>query len=155
MSKTASTGDINRPFLTDVQTLRDRARSHLETGNVTQSHKGDVTQAITILQSVLATEIVWVLRYTRHAVAAAGISSEGVKAEFAQHAKEEQTHMMAVAGKGLQGLRCGHLQLDRGKNLEFTLSGVCRTGSSPPVQDVLMATQPQTQPNVSVHVRPT
>ena len=51
MSKTASTGDINKPFLTDVQTLRDRARNHLETGNVTQSYKGDVIQAIAILQS--------------------------------------------------------------------------------------------------------
>lgn len=97
MSRAVTTGDTRKPFLTDVQTLRDRARSHLETGNVTQSYKGDVTQAIAILQSVLATEIVCVLRYTMHAVAATGISSEGVKAEFAQHAKEEQTHMMAVA----------------------------------------------------------
>ena len=97
MTRAMSTGDSNRPFLTDVKTLRDRARSHLETGNVTESYKGDVTQAIAILQSVLATEIVCVLRYTMHAVAATGISSEGVKAEFAQHAKEEQIHMMAVA----------------------------------------------------------
>src|SRR5487761_122506 len=97
MTRAVTTGDIPKPFLTDVQTLRDRARSHLETGNVTQSYKGDVTQAIAILQSVLATEIVCVLRYTMHAVAATGISSEGVKAEFAQHAKEEQMHMMAVA----------------------------------------------------------
>jgi len=46
---------------------------------------------------VLATEIVCVLRYTMHAVAATGISSEGVKAEFAEHAKEEQEHMNQVA----------------------------------------------------------
>ena len=97
MTRAVTTGDTHKPFLTDVQTLRDRARSHLETGNVTQSYKGDVTQSIAILQSVLATEIVCVLRYTMHAVAATGISSEGVKAEFAQHAKEEQMHMMAVA----------------------------------------------------------
>jgi bacterioferritin len=32
-----------------------------------------------------------------HAIAATGISSEGVKDEFAQHAKEEQEHMNAVA----------------------------------------------------------
>ena len=97
MTKAATTGDSNKPFLTDVQTLRDRARRHLETGNVTQSYQGDVKHAIAVLQSVLATEIVCVLRYTMHAVAATGISSEGVKAEFAQHAKEEQMHMMAVA----------------------------------------------------------
>ena len=97
MTKTVSQRDHKQPFLTDVQTLRDRARTHLETGNVTPSYQGDVTQAIAILQSVLATEIVCVLRYTMHSIAATGISSEGVKAEFAQHAKEEQMHMMAVA----------------------------------------------------------
>ena len=46
---------------------------------------------------MLATEIVCVLRYTMHAVTATGISSEAIKAEFAEHAKEEQEHMMAVA----------------------------------------------------------
>src|ERR1700759_1848769 len=85
------------PFLTDVKTLRKRARQHLDRGAVTDTYKGDVKKTIDILQSVLATEIVCVLRYTMHAVAATGISSEGVKAEFAQHAKEEQGHMMEVA----------------------------------------------------------
>ena len=79
MTKAAPESDHDQPFLTDVQTLRDRARNHLETGNVTQSYRGDVTQAIAILQSVLATEIVCVLRYTMHAVAATGILSEGRK----------------------------------------------------------------------------
>jgi len=64
---------------------------------VTFTYQGDVKKTIDILQSVLATEIVCVLRYTMHAVAAAGISSEGVKAEFAQHAKEEAGHMTEVA----------------------------------------------------------
>ncbi|HWF63661.1 MAG TPA: ferritin-like domain-containing protein [Rhizomicrobium sp.] len=86
-----------KPFLTDVKTLRARARKHLEGGAVTDTYKGDVKKTIDILQSVLATEIVCVLRYTMHAVAATGISSEGVKAEFATHAKEEQEHMMMVA----------------------------------------------------------
>lgn len=85
------------PFLTDVKTLRKRARQHLDKGAVTGTYKGDVKKTIELLQSVLATEIVCVLRYTMHAVAATGISSEGVKDEFAQHAKEEQEHMMAVA----------------------------------------------------------
>jgi len=87
----------SKPFLTDVQTLRDRARKNIASGGVTFTYQGDVNKAIEILQAVLATEIVCVLRYTMHAVAAAGISSEGVKAEFAQHAKEEQGHMMSVA----------------------------------------------------------
>jgi bacterioferritin len=84
-------------FLTDVKTLRARAREHLSGGNITGTYKGDAEKTIEILQSVLATEIVCVLRYTMHSIAATGISSEGVKAEFAEHAKEEQEHMMAVA----------------------------------------------------------
>jgi len=87
----------SKPFLTDVHTLRERARQHLSKGAMTPNYRGDVKQAIEILQSVLATEIVCVLRYTMHAISATGISSEGVKAEFTQHAKEEQQHMMAVA----------------------------------------------------------
>src|SRR5579862_1672915 len=86
-----------KPFLTDVKTLRDRARKNIASGGVTFTYQGDVQKTIDILQTVLATEIVCVLRYTMHAVSATGISSEAVKAEFAQHAKEEQDHMMAVA----------------------------------------------------------
>ena len=94
MSKQVSNG---QPFLSDVKTLRDRARKNLDDGAVTSSYQGDVGKTIEILQAVLATEIVCVLRYTMHAVAAAGISSEGVKAEFAEHAKEEAQHVNQVA----------------------------------------------------------
>jgi bacterioferritin len=86
-----------QPFLTDVKTLRERARKNIASGNVTFTYQGDVKKTIEILQAVLATEIVCVLRYTMHAVAATGISSEGVKAEFAQHAKDEAGHMNEVA----------------------------------------------------------
>ena len=97
MTATKDASKPTQPFLTDVKELRRRARQHLESGNITETYGGDVKQAIEILQSVLATEIVCVLRYTMHAVAATGISSEGVKDEFAEHAKEEQEHMMMVA----------------------------------------------------------
>src|ERR1700682_3480596 len=86
-----------QPFLTDVKTLRERARKNIASGNVTFTYQGDVKKTIEILQNVLATEIVCVLRYTMHSIAATGLSSEGVKDEFAAHAKEEQQHMMAVA----------------------------------------------------------
>ena len=85
------------PFLTDVKELRTRARASIEKGPLTPDYQGDVKQTIEILQAVLATEIVCVLRYTMNAVAATGISSEGVKDEFDQHAKEEQGHMREVA----------------------------------------------------------
>jgi bacterioferritin len=87
----------SQPFLTDVKTLRERARKNIASGGVTFTYQGDVKKTIEILQSVLATEIVCVLRYTMHAVAATGMSSEGVKAEFAQHAKEEAAHMNEVS----------------------------------------------------------
>src|ERR1700677_998981 len=85
------------PFLSDVKTLRDRARQHLESGVATQTYLGDVGRTIEILQSVLATEIVCVLRYTQHSIVATGLASEGVKSEFAEHAREEHGHAMQVA----------------------------------------------------------
>jgi bacterioferritin len=85
------------PFISDVKTLRERARQHIEQGAVSDTYIGDVARTIEILQSVLATELVCVLRYTQHSIVATGIASEGVKAEFAEHAEEEQAHAMAVA----------------------------------------------------------
>jgi bacterioferritin len=85
------------PFLTDVKTLRERAKKNIGEGAVTTSYEGNVDKTIEILQTVLATEIVCVLRYGMHAVAATGISSEGVKAEFAEHAREESEHVQQVA----------------------------------------------------------
>jgi bacterioferritin len=87
----------DQPFLTDVRQLREQARANIDKGAVTPAYEGKVEQTVDILQAVLATEIVCVLRYTMNAVAAAGISSEGVKAEFDEHAKEEQEHMRLVA----------------------------------------------------------
>lgn len=86
-----------KPFLTDVMTLRQRARRQIELGAVTETYGGDVQKTIEILQSVLATELVCVLRYTQHSVVATGLSREGVSKEFATHAREEQDHAMQVA----------------------------------------------------------
>jgi bacterioferritin len=85
------------PFISDVKSLRERARRHIEQGAVSETYIGDVAGTIDILQTVLATELVCVLRYTQHSVVATGLASESVKAEFAEHAKEEQEHAMAVA----------------------------------------------------------
>jgi bacterioferritin len=86
-----------QPFLTDIATLRKNARAKIEDGAITKTYEGDVDTAIELLQGALATEIVCVLRYTMHAVAATGIASEGPKAEFLQHATEEREHMMQLA----------------------------------------------------------
>lgn len=86
-----------QPFLTDIKTLRDRARQQMDKGAVTPSYGGEVGKTIAILQNVLATEIVCTLRYTMHAVTATGIHSEGVKEEFSTHAREEAEHAQRVA----------------------------------------------------------
>lgn len=92
-----STTKNSQPFLSDVTELRRRAREQIDKGAITQDYALDAEQAVDLLQHALATEIVCVLRYTMHAVAATGISSEGPKAEFLQHAKEEREHMERIA----------------------------------------------------------
>ena len=87
----------SQTFLSDIKTLRERARANLNEGAIGSTYGGDVKKTIEILQSVLATEIVCVLRYTQNAVAATGISSEGVRAEFQEHANEEMEHVHLVA----------------------------------------------------------
>ena len=96
MTKTDQT-KTDQPFLTDVQNLRAKARASINSGAVTPNYEGDVKQTIEILQSVLATEIVCVLRYTMNAITATGLASESVKAEFDEHAMEEQQHARQVA----------------------------------------------------------
>lgn len=86
-----------KPFLTDVTTLRQRARRQMEQGAVTDTYGGDVARTIEILQSVLATEIICVLRYTQHAIVATGLASESVSEEFTEHANDEREHVMLVA----------------------------------------------------------
>jgi len=80
-------------FVTDIAAIRKRAREKLEMGAVTQNYGGDPQTAISLLNEAVATEIVCVLRYKYHAIAASGIASESVKEEFAQHAKEEEQHL--------------------------------------------------------------
>jgi bacterioferritin len=84
-------------FLTDVKKLRDSARKNMDKGSVTEGYKADVQQVLKVLNDVLATELVCVLRYKRHFYMAQGIASDSVKAEFLQHATEEQQHADWVA----------------------------------------------------------
>lgn len=89
--------DSDNPFLTDVQTLRQHAKDSLEKGPVTPDYQGGLKTAIDLLQNVLATEIVCVLRYSMNAIVANGISSPGVAEEFTEHAKEESEHVKMAA----------------------------------------------------------
>ncbi len=90
------------PFLTDVKALRQRARQHMLDGAVTESYGGNTEIACKILNEALATELVCVLRYKRHYFMAKGIHSGTVKAEFLQHAAEEQQHADRIAERIVQ-----------------------------------------------------
>ncbi len=92
----------NGPFLTDVKTLRKRARQHIEEGAVTSSYGGDTNTAIKVLNDALATEIVCVLRYKRHYFMAKGIHAASVAAEFLEHANDEQGHADRIAERIVQ-----------------------------------------------------
>src|SRR5437868_4327882 len=87
----------DKPFLTDVQELRRRARQHIEEGAVTDAYRADRETVVKLLNEALATEIVCVLRYKRHYFMAKGIHAEGVAAEFQEHAAEEQQHADQIA----------------------------------------------------------
>jgi bacterioferritin len=84
-------------FVSDVKKIRERARKNMESGAVTEGYKANRKQVVKVLNDVLATEIVCVLRYKRHYFMAEGINAEAVKAEFLQHANEEQQHADWVA----------------------------------------------------------
>jgi bacterioferritin len=86
-------------FLTDVKKLRDNARKNMEKGAVTDSYKADVKQVLKVLNDVLATELVCVLRYKRHYYAASGINAEGAKEQFLEHAADEQQHADWIANR--------------------------------------------------------
>ena len=87
----------NLQALTDTQTLRKRARQHVEEGAVTTGYAADREAVIKLLNEALATELVCVLRYKRHYFMAKGIHSESVKPEFLAHAKEEMAHADRIA----------------------------------------------------------
>ncbi|HEX5338411.1 MAG TPA: ferritin-like domain-containing protein [Gallionella sp.] len=93
---------VEHPFLTDIKTLRARARSHIEQGAVTEGYKADRAVVIQLLNEALATEIICVLRYKRHYFMACGINADSVAQEFLQHANEEQAHADLIAARIVQ-----------------------------------------------------
>src|SRR5262249_39988405 len=94
--------DDDKDFLTDIQTIRRRARQHMQRGPVTPGYRGHLPTILRLLNEALATEIVCVLRYKRHHYMASGIHAQSVAAEFLQHANEEQGHADQIAARIVQ-----------------------------------------------------
>ena len=88
--------------LTDVQTLRERARQHVEQGAVTEGYDADRTEILRLLNESLATELVCVLRYKRHYFMASGIKASVAAEEFLEHANQEAEHADKLAERIVQ-----------------------------------------------------
>ncbi|MBA1246729.1 MULTISPECIES: bacterioferritin [Pseudomonas] len=92
----------NQPFLTDIETIRQRARQHIEDGPITEGYSADRETIIKLLNDSLATEIVCTLRYKRHYFMATGIKASVAAAEFQEHADQEQEHADRLAERIVQ-----------------------------------------------------
>ncbi|KRW70688.1 MULTISPECIES: ferritin-like domain-containing protein [Stutzerimonas stutzeri subgroup] len=88
--------------LSDKQSLRERARQHVENGAVTESYSADREVVINLLNEALATELVCYLRYKRHYYMATGLKSGAAADEFLEHANEEQQHADRLAERIVQ-----------------------------------------------------
>lgn len=88
--------------LTDVKTLRERARKHAENGAVTEGYQADRAKILRLLNESLATELVCVLRYKRHYFMASGIKASVAAAEFLEHATQEAEHADKLAERIVQ-----------------------------------------------------
>lgn len=89
-------------FLTDVKTLRERARKHIAEGAVTTDYRLDPVVAVRLLNDALATELICTLRYRQHAFVAKGINSEPIAQEFLAHSNEELAHADQIARRIVQ-----------------------------------------------------
>ncbi len=88
---------MSQPFVSDIEAIRARAREKMTDGAVTGAYRTDLKQLIEVLNEVLATEIVCILRYKNHYYMASGVNSPTVAAEFLEHANEEQMHADWIA----------------------------------------------------------
>jgi bacterioferritin len=86
-----------KEFLTDVETLRKRARENMDKGSVTDAYGADLERVLFVLNQALATELVCVLRYKRHFHTAQGLNAQPAAAQFLEHAGEEAEHADKIA----------------------------------------------------------
>lgn len=101
-SVTKSKKASDSSFMTDIKTLRARARRQIEDGMLTPSYGLDPAVAIELLNTALATELVCVLRYRQHSLVADGINAEPIAAEFLLHSNEELGHADLLAKRIVQ-----------------------------------------------------
>jgi len=86
-----------KPFVSDIENIRRRARENIDKGAITTGYSADRETVVRLLNEALATELVCVLRYKYHYYMASGINSQAIKAEFLEHANQEQAHADQLA----------------------------------------------------------
>ena len=91
-----------KPQLTDVKTLRESARRHVEEGAVTEHYRADRQKVLQLLNEALATEIVCVLRYRQNYFAARGLKAKVAAAEFLEHSNQELEHADSLCERIVQ-----------------------------------------------------
>jgi bacterioferritin len=91
-----------KPALTDVKTLRESARRHVEEGAVTEHYQGDRQKVVELLNEALATELVCVMRYRHNYFVARGLKAKVAAAEFLEHANEELAHADSLCERIVQ-----------------------------------------------------
>jgi bacterioferritin len=102
MQQSVKTNPQSKNILSDVETIRQRARQNIDAGAVTPSYSADREEIIRLLNDALATEVVCYLRYKRHYFMADGIHADAVSAEFQEHATQEQQHADRIAERIVQ-----------------------------------------------------
>jgi bacterioferritin len=85
----------------DVKAIR-QAAANLDDGAVTDGYAADREAVINMLNDALATELVCVLRYKRHYYTVSGVGNGPIKAEFLEHAQQEQEHADQLAERIVQ-----------------------------------------------------
>ena len=85
----------------DVGAIR-RAAANLDDGAVTEGYQADREAVIAMLNDALATELLCVLRYKRHYYTVSGPNTGHIKAEFLEHAQQEQDHADRIAERIVQ-----------------------------------------------------
>ncbi|GGC61762.1 ferritin-like domain-containing protein [Undibacterium terreum] len=85
----------------DTAAIRAAAKN-LDDGAVTAGYQGNRQEIIDLLNGALATELVCVMRYKRHYFTVTGRENIAVKAEFLQHAQEEEGHADQIAERIVQ-----------------------------------------------------
>ena len=85
----------------DIAAIR-RAAANLDDGAVTEGYQADREAVIAMLNDALATELLCVLRYKRHYYTVSGPNTGHIKAEFLEHAQQEQDHADRIAERIVQ-----------------------------------------------------